>query len=459
MRREDNPKHVTTFALIAGFVIIFSSSLWAQTDGNAAAAPPTLTLQQAIDMAITGNRLLKNSSLDVSNAKSEIATTRIKGKPNMAITAAGSQLLAPVHFSFSQGIFGDFPVIGPIPPTNTTVTSPATFSVIANATLLQPLTQLRRVHLGVRMKKAAAQISQEDWRSQRNGLVSNVKQLYYGLAQIQSAQDTVKESIKFLTELERFVSDNVTNGTALDSDLLEVQAKLARQQHELATLNSSYAGTKEKMNVVLGREISTDFSITSVPEAAAPAKSLAELQSQALECRPEVRQAKLKARIAGDDEMSKRSESTPDISLGLTYTRQQNIDVVPQELITAGVIVSWQDPFDWGRRKLERSEKSRIVEKANNGLQETKSQVLVDVNMKYRNLQDALSLLDADRLEVKAQEEKRRVTMNRYKENSSLLKDVLEVDTSLADANRQYLQDQLDAATARAQLDQAVGED
>ncbi len=149
----------------------------------------------------------------------------------------------------------------------------------------------------------------------------------------------------------------------------------------------------------------------------------------------------------------------PDVSLGITYTRQQNIDVIPQQLFTAGVIMTWQDPWDWGRRKIERSEKALIRQKACNGLEETKSQILVDVNMKYRDLQDALSLLDADRIAVNAQEEKRRITMNRYKESASLLKDVLEADTSLADANRQYLQDQLAAATARAKLDQAIGED
>lgn len=446
-------------AITAGLVIAASSLLPAQCDTSAAPQPQVLTLQQAITTAIACNRLLKNANLDVCNAKSEIATVRIKGKPGMTITAAGSQLLEPVHFSFPQGIFGNIQPIGPIPPTDTTVTSPATFSVIANATLMQPLTQLRRVRLGVRMQTAAAEISQEDWRSQRNELVANVKQLYYGLAQIQSAKDTVQESIKFLTEVERFAGNNVAQGTALDSDLLEVQAKLAKQQHELATLNSSYETTKESLNVALGRDVSTDFTITSVPEAALPTKSLADLQTQALTSRPEVRQAQLKTQIAGDDERSKRSEEIPDVSLGVTYTRQQNIDVVPQELLTAGVIVSWQDPFDWGRRKLEQSEKTRTVEKANNGLQEARSEILVDVNTKYRNLQDALFLLDADRLAVKAQEEKRRITMNRYKESASLLKDVLEADTSLADANRQYLQDQLAAATAKAKLDQAIGED
>ena len=457
MESGDNYKW-NGLALVVGLVIALSAPLAAEC-ADAPAEPQLLTLQQAINTAVANNRLLQNSRIDLSNAKAEITTTRIKGLPTLSLTAAGSQLLEPVHFSFPQGIFGNFPVIGPVPPTDTTVTSPATFSVVANATLLQPLTQLKRVHLGTRMKTAAAQISQEDWRSQRNTLVSNVKQLYYGLAQIQSARNTVQESIKFLTELERFVNDNVTQGTALESDLLEVQAKLAKQRHELATLDSTYENTKEKMNVALGRNISTDFAITGVPDTALPAKPIADIQAQAMQYRPEVRQAQLKTQIASDDERSKRSESVPDVSLGITYTRQQNIDVVPQELLTAGVIVSWQEPFDWGRRKLEQQEKARIVEKAKNGLEETRSQVLVDVNAKYRDLQDALSLLDADRLEVQAQEEKRRITMNRYKENASLLKDVLEADTALADANRQYLQDQLAAATAQAKLSEAIGED
>lgn len=454
--RNDLGCTITLLAVIA--LLVFLMPLKVNAD-NTSSKCETLTLEQAINTAVSNNRLLKNAGLDVSKAESAISTTRIKGLPNLYVMAEGSQLLAPVRFSFPKGVFGDYPVIGPVPFANTTIESPANFSVIANATLLQPITPLKRVHLGVQMQRAAKEISCEQWRSQRNELVVNVKQLYYGLAQIQCAKDTVEESIRFLTKLERFASDNVNQGTALESDLLEVQAKLAKQKHELSSLNSEYENTKEKLNVVMGCNVSNDFTITTISQAAAPTQTLAELQNKALTSRPEVRQAFLKAQISRDDERSKRSESIPDVSLGITYTRQQNIDVVPQQLITAGVIVTWQEPFDWGRRKLERLDKARTVQQADNGLEETKSQIIVDLNTKYRDLQDALDLLSADRAAVNAQEEKRRIAMNRYKESTGLLKDVLEADTALADANRQYLQDQLAASTARAKLDQAAGEE
>jgi outer membrane protein TolC len=422
-------------------------------------AVEVLTIDDAVSIAEANNRLLKNAEIEIGKAQNEVEVTKTKRLPDLLMTAEGSQLLSPVRFEFDKGSLGTYPDVGPIPSVDTAISAKENFSVIANATLLQPITQLYRINLGVRMQKDGVEIARESWRSQKHALICNVKQLYYGLAGLASAKKTVGESIAFLTELERFVSDNVKQGTTLESDLLEVQARLARQKHQDFSLDSAIANTKEKLNVALGRDVSKDFSITSVSVAAAPTKSLAELQDYAGKHRPEVRQSSLKVRIARNDERSKRSEGGPEFSVGFTYTRFQNIEVIPDQLLTAGVVATWNEPFDWGRRKQERAEKAKNVQEAANGLEEARAEVTVDVDAGYRDLIDAISLLDADSAAVRAKEEKRRVAMNRYKENAALLKDVLESDTELADANRQYLDDQLAVSTAGAKLDQAIGED
>lgn len=418
-----------------------------------------LTLDQAVSTAESNNRLLKNARIEIGKAQHEVEVTKTKGLPDLVVTAEGSQMLMPVKFDFNKGVFGSFPGIGPVPAVDTTISAPQTFSLMANVTLLQPITQMHRVSLGVRMQKAGVEIARESWRSQKQILVSNVKQLYYGLAQLGSAKKTVGESIAFLTELEHFVSDNVKQGTVLESDLLEVQARLAKQRHQETSLSNTMASTRERLNVAMGRDVSSEFDIASVPAAVLPSMSLAELRDRAVKSRPEIRQSSLKVQIAQDDERSKKSEERPDLSLAVTYTRFQNIEVIPDQLLTAGVVATWKEPFDWGRRKNEREEKARAVEQASNGLDEAISEVSADVNARFRELQDSLSLMEADEAAVKAKEEKRRVTMNRYKENASLLKDILQADTELADANRQLIEDQMAAATARAKLDQAIGED
>jgi outer membrane protein TolC len=52
-----------------------------------------------------------------------------------------------------------------------------------------------------------------------------------------------------------------------------------------------------------------------------------------------------------------------------------------------------------------------------------------------------------------------RVTLNKYKDQAALLKDVLQVQASSADANNQYQQAVLSLWTARADFEKAIGEE
>ena len=136
--------HKYRMGVISVIIAISASLLPLQSNGDDGINKKceTLTLEQAVNTAVCNNRLLKNARLDINKAESAVSTTRIKGLPNLYIMAEGSQLLAPVKFRFPMGVFGDYPVIGPVPFEDTTIESPANFSVIANATLLQPLTEL-----------------------------------------------------------------------------------------------------------------------------------------------------------------------------------------------------------------------------------------------------------------------------------------------------------------------------
>ena len=55
--------------------------------------------------------------------------------------------------------------------------------------------------------------------------------------------------------------------------------------------------------------------------------------------------------------------------------------------------------------------------------------------------------------------EKLRVTTNRFKQNAALLKDVLQQQSDLAEANSRYQQAVLSFWTAKADLEKALGEE
>src|ERR1044071_7501832 len=80
-------------------------------------APRTLTLDEAIHLAISNNRSLKITSLEVDKANWKLAEVKTKRLPSISGTVLGSELLNAVSFSFPAGSFGNLPGVGPFPST------------------------------------------------------------------------------------------------------------------------------------------------------------------------------------------------------------------------------------------------------------------------------------------------------------------------------------------------------
>jgi outer membrane protein len=83
----------------------------------------------------------------------------------------------------------------------------------------------------------------------------------------------------------------------------------------------------------------------------------------------------------------------------------------------------------------------------------------MDVDDKYRQMQQSWSKLRAARLAQKAALENLRVDKNQYEVHAALLKVVLQAETSLAQANSDYQHGLSDYWTAKAEFEHAIGQD
>ena len=104
-------------------------------------------------------------------------------------------------------------------------------------------------------------------------------------------------------------------------------------------------------------------------------------RNAALLNRPECRQAHLKEKQAEYDRRLAKAEYIPDLSLSLRYQGLYNVQVLPQNVATAGFLLTWE-PFDWGRRHNKVDRGTKTIEQARNGIQETESKVAVEIGMK-----------------------------------------------------------------------------
>ena len=137
--------------------------------------------------------------------------------------------------------------------------------------------------------------------------------------------------------------------------------------------------------------------------------------------------------------------------------RLANVDVLPHTVAAAAAIVSWE-PWDWGRRRHEADARGRTLEQARLGVEEARSLVELDVRSKSRAVGEARAALDVADLARQAAAERLRVVTDRYRVEAALLKDVLEAQTAMTHAVQLYQQALGTFWTARADFDQAVGD-
>jgi outer membrane protein len=423
-------------------------------DGDA----PVLTLDEAVNLALQHNWNVKNSVLEVQKQDFEVSTARSRRKPQFQFTMLGGELLHSFDFTIPKGSLGTYANVGPIPSTNAKIHTPAVFTTYLTGSIDQPLTQQYKIGLGIRATEIGRDIIREDVRAERQKIAAEIRTAYFNLFAIQANVDAAREGVKTFEEAQRVTIQYVSEKTVLRGDALDVDARLAKARYELSVAENGLATQREALNQLLGRDVATPFRAEFVPEQDTSDLTLDSARQEALVNRPEVRQAHLKVKQAEYDRRLAKAAYIPDLSLSLRYQGINNVQVLPQNVTTAGFYLSWE-PFDWGRRHNKVVEATKTIEQERNGIQETESKVAVEVGAKYRKWHDASLLLKASRTAHEAAAEQFRVTGNKYKQQAALLRDFLQAQAQSSETNFQYQQALSSYWSAFAELRKAMGEE
>ena len=437
--------------LVAGLCLFPRAK--AQTNGGA-----VLTLDEAVRLAKSNNRDLKVWGLDVGKQREALGEAKTHLYPRFDTSVLAAHLLTPIDFTIKKGQLGTFPGTGPIPGSDTNLHTPARPIAIASVTATQPLTQLIRIHLSIadqRLKVDAAQLS-FDQREQK--LTNDVRQSYYQVLQSQIQHESQQSMVTYLEELLQLTNRRFNQQAALEADRLSVKANVAKAVYQLTTIEDTLADSKEILNHLLGRSIQTEFSVEPVPAALPEQEDLSAARATALEHRPELKLAANRVRQA---ELATRSEKThyiPDIAIQASYVSPANINFLPQNIGSVGALLTWQ-PWDWGEKRHKVRQAALAEQQAGLSVEDTREQILLDVDSNFRHLREARSHLAVTEAVRDAETEKMRNLKEAYSQQSILLSDLLKQQFSLADAESQYHQAVLEYWSARADFQKTLGEE
>jgi outer membrane protein TolC len=432
------------------FVLPFAD---AQTNGGA-----VLTLDQALVLAKANNRDLKLFGLDIGKQREALGEARTHLYPRFDTSVLAAELLTPLDFTIKKGQFGTFSGTGPIPGSNTNLHTPARPIAIASVTATQPLTQLIRIHLFIadqRLKVDAAQLS-FDQREQK--LTDDVRHSYYQVLQSQIQYESQQSVVKYLEELLQLTDRRFSQHAALEADRLSVKAEVAKATYQLTTIEDTLADNKEALNHLLGRRVQTEFSVELVPATLPEQEDLPAARATALERRPEMKLAANRVRQADLATRSEKTHYIPDVSIQASYLSPANINFLPQNIGSVGALLTWQ-PWDWGEKRHKVRQAALAEQQAGLSLEDTREQILVEVDSNFRHLREARAHLAVTEAIRDAEIERLRNQKEAYSQQSILLTDLLKQQSSLADAESQYHQAVLACWSARADFQKTLGEE
>jgi outer membrane protein TolC len=417
---------------------------------EAGASVPALSLSQAIEIAVENNRPVNIAKLEIIKSKWEVAQTKTKRFPAITTYLFASGDITNPMFTFPAELsFNN-------QPEKLKLSNGITG--LASVEVAQPVSQLYQIHLAIRAQELSADLSQQQYRGQRQSIVASVKQAYYATLQTESALDAAQAMVKQYEETDRVATQYLAEKSVLKSDSLQAKAKLAQSRYQVVQLRDTLLTQKEQLNELLARDIDTPFRTEQVPPISAAEMDLKTARQTALAQRPEVKEAEIDTQRADYDRRLAKAKYIPDVGAAIHYLSPINTQFLPQNIVSAGVEMRW-DPFDWGGRRDEVKQKDVSVKQSQYQLQETQSQVLVDVDNNFRKLEESRSLLEVSAAAREAAREKLRETSDQFKHSAVLMRDLLEQEASVANADHDYEQSLLAFWNAKAAFEKALGEE
>ena len=430
-----------------------ASVMWGQE-----APAKTLTLEEAVSLARSHNRELKQAGLEIHKQKEAFGEAKTHLYPRFDTYVLASELLTPLDFTIRTGTLGTFSATGPIPAKDSVIHTPARPVAIASATVTQPLTQLIRIDLSIKQQKLESQLSQQNYFEREQELVNEVRRAYYAILQSQSELESQRALLVYVEELQQLTGRRLHQEAVLKADSLRITAQRSKALYQLTVIQNALADQKEALNHLLGRDLQAEVTVEMVPASLPEESSLQEARKRATEKRPEIKAETIKKERAALETKIEKTRYIPDISVQANYLTAPNISFLPQNVGAVGVLLTWQ-PWDWGQKRHNIAQKVDAENQAQLSIDNVKDQVLQEVDSSFRRLREARELLTAAQAARDAEAEKLRNEMDAYSHQTVLLSDLLQQQSSVASAEDQYRQGLLAFWRARADFERALGEE
>ena len=420
--------------------------------------PVSLTLSQAIDLALKQNRTLQLARLAVSDSEQKKEIARSAYFPRIKNESSILHVTELAGVEIPAGAFGAPVATGAIPGKSLFIGQGSATAYTSGTGLAQPLTQMFKIRESNRAAIADINTAKIQVDQAEDEIAVKVRQLYYGLLIGQLKLQAAKEEISASQIKVDESTAAVANGHALDVTALESHAALLDARQSALTQDLQIHDLTVALNDLLGLPLSSKLLLDEeTPAASFSIPSREECIRIAQAESPEIRtaqQAVIKARAGLS---AAKDAYIPDVTGLARYSYQSGVPLLVHNFGTFGFNLTY-DLFDGGRRNSEISDSRTLLSEAEVSLAKTEDELTVQVETAYDKVEQLQNMVGVAEEALAVRTEAARLSDRQFEQTAALASARAEASAKAAAAKASLLEATLGLTMAQAELKRTIGQ-
>jgi len=414
-------KRVTQKAGRYGIILLFLCSFAIR----AQAQERTITINEAIKLAIDNSKTLKLSQAKIDRAVSQYNQAKDRVLPTGSASFAYNRAQIPANTLDLGG---------------TSLHLPSSADAYIGLAGIQ-----ETIFGGYRLKYAQlstdllTQVARLDADKDKDQIAYDVISAYYNLYKVLQSQKVVAQNITAIDQQLKQAQRFFDQGIVTKNDVLRFQLQRSNIELNGIDLESNRKIIDYNLNILMGLPENTDLKIAEVNEAGHDLAPLSNYLDTAMNSRQELRQLDLQNKVAETNIKTVASQTLPNVSVGANlYYIDAAGNPIPQSgnyilPITLGATVSWNFGNLWTTKNKVAEAKIQQQETViNKGI--TVDNLKNEINRNYQNYLTAQNKIKLLQSSIEQAGENNKILESKYQSNIASATDRVDAQTLLYQA-------------------------
>jgi len=441
-------------------VVLSIATLWlphVSASAQQDVPPSSLSLQQAVTVALEKNPLRKAAIADTKAASAGVREARSFLMPHLSFSETATRGDDPVYVfggklrqqRFTTADFALNKLNSPLPFSNFATRFGGSWNLFDSFASWHGINQAKQMNEAV-----GHQLERTDQE-----IVFRVVNSYYDVLLAAKELEVAEQSAKTAISIMERSQVRFDSGLTVESDLLTAKVRMAARQQEVIRARNTLEVARAQLNTVMGMPLDSPFDLPGgLAERTLLIPAMQDLEKQALTNRPDLK------RIASEEAAQRQSVSVAKSSFGPRVNAFAGWEMDNPAFVAGGGGNNWLggievqfDIFQGGEKRAALSRQRALEEKVVAMKQVASDAVRLEVRRAYYETDADRQQIEVARAAVAQAQESLRINQDRYDSGLTTITDLLGAEDTARRSQTDYWETVYHFQVSYANLELASG--